>query len=121
MKLSVTQILSVSSIQVIASIALAVVLFIASTPGMLEQLTAGVFINVVFCMVMLLKPLKQLTTINNQFQKGMAACASIFEILDQQDEDDSGSEKLDRAAGKLEFDDVTFYYQGNRLTRVGSE
>lgn len=120
MKLSVTQILSVSSIQVIASIALAVVLFIASTPGMLEQLTAGVFINVVFCMVMLLKPLKQLTTINNQFQKGMAACASIFEILDQSDEDDTGALPLERAAGKLEFDDVTFWYPGKQTPALSN-
>ena len=121
MKLSVTQILSVSSIQVIASIALAVVLFIASTPGMLEQLTAGVFINVVFCMVMLLKPLKQLTTINNQFQKGMAACASIFEILDEQDEEDEGGKQLGRVQGKIEFDDITFTYPGKNtpaLTNV---
>jgi subfamily B ATP-binding cassette protein MsbA len=114
MKLNVTSILSVSSIQVIASIALAVVLFIASTPGMLEELTAGVFINVVFCMVMLLKPLKQLTTINNQFQKGMAACASIFEILDERDEDDNGDVVLKRAKGKLEFDNVTFSYPGKQ-------
>lgn len=121
MKLNVTQILSVSSIQVIASIALAVVLFIASTPGMLEKLTAGVFINVVFCMVMLLKPLKQLTTINNQFQRGMAACASIFEILDEQDEADNGKINVERAKGKIVFDDVTFAYPGKErpaLTNV---
>lgn len=112
MKLAVTQILSVSSIQVIASVALAVVLFIASQPDMLRQLTAGVFINVVFCMVMLLKPLKQLTTINNEFQKGMAACTSIFEVLDRHDEDDSGTIKLERAKGHLAFHDVTFTYPG---------
>lgn len=114
MKLNVTSILSVSSIQVIASIALAVVLYIASTPGMLEELTAGVFINVVFCMVMLLKPLKQLTTINNQFQKGMAACASIFEILDEHDEEDKGQQTFTRAKGHIEFDDVTFSYPGKQ-------
>jgi subfamily B ATP-binding cassette protein MsbA len=114
MKLAVTQIFSVSSIQVIASVALAVVLFIASTPGMLEQLTAGVFINVVFCMVMLLKPLKQLTTINNQFQKGMAACASIFEILDVEDEADKGGVVVERAKGKIEFENVTFTYPGKQ-------
>ena len=121
MKLAVTQILSVSSIQVIASIALAVVLYIASTPGMLEKLTAGVFINVVFCMVMLLKPLKQLTTINNEFQKGMAACSSIFDILDRSDEADSGGLKIERAKGKIEFDNVTFTYPGKHtpaLTEV---
>lgn len=120
MKLSVTSILSVSSIQVIASIALAVVLYIASTPGMLEKLTAGVFINVVFCMVMLLKPLKQLTTINNQFQKGMAACASIFEILDEADEEDSGRTKIERATGKIEFDDVTFSYPGKHTPALSN-
>lgn len=114
MKLAVTQILSVSSIQVIASVALAVVLFIASQPDMLQQLTAGVFINVVFCMVMLLKPLKQLTTINNEFQKGMAACTSIFEVLDRHDEDDSGTIKLERAKGHLAFHDVTFTYPGKQ-------
>jgi len=120
MKLNVTSILSVSSIQVIASIALAVVLFIASTPGMLEKLTAGVFINVVFCMVMLLKPLKQLTTINNQFQKGMAACASIFEILDEADEEDKGKNKVERATGKIEFDDVTFSYPGKQTPALSN-
>ena len=121
MKLAVTQILSVSSIQVIASVALAVVLYIASTPGMVEKLSAGVFINVVFCMVMLLKPLKQLTTINNEFQKGMTACVSVFEILDRENEADSGDIKLERAVGKIEFDDVTFTYPGKHspaLTNV---
>ena len=112
MKLAVTQILSVSSIQVIASIALAVVLYIASTPGMVEKLSAGVFINVVFCMVMLLKPLKQLTTINNEFQKGMAACASVFDIIDREDEVDAGTHEIVRAQGKIEFDHVTFTYPG---------
>ncbi|RDV26093.1 lipid A export permease/ATP-binding protein MsbA [Alteromonas aestuariivivens] len=122
MKLAVTQILSVSSIQVIASIALAVVLYIASSPKMLETLTAGVFINVVFCMVMLLKPLKQLTTVNNEFQKGMAACSSIFAVLDEADENDSGSIVVERAKGKIRFDDVTFTYPGKNspaLNHIG--
>lgn len=120
MKLSVTQILSVSSIQVIASIALAVVLFIASNPTMLESLSAGVFINVVFCMVMLLKPLKQLTTINNEFQKGMAACTSIFDILDQHNEVDDGAVTIDRAIGKIEFSDVTFTYAGKNTPALSN-
>ncbi len=112
MKLAVTQILSVSSIQVIASIALAVVLYIASTPEMVERLTAGVFTNVVLCMVMLLKPLKQLTTVNNEFQKGMAACSSIFAILDEDDEIDDGKNSVTRVKGEVKFDDVSFSYPG---------
>ncbi len=110
MKLTTTQILSVSMIQVIASFALAVVLFIAGTPGMIENLSAGVFVSIVFYMVMLLKPLKQLTTVNNEFQRGMAACTAIFELLDEQIEVNEGRKTIDRASGLIKFDDVTFTY-----------
>ena len=112
MKLAVTQILSVSSIQVIASIALAVVLFMASLPSIMETLTAGTFISVVFYLVMLLKPLKQLTTVNNEYQRGMAACTSIFEVLDEEIEVNTGKRLIDRATGRIAFNDVTFTYPG---------
>ncbi|WP_088329037.1 lipid A export permease/ATP-binding protein MsbA [Lacimicrobium sp. SS2-24] len=112
MKLVVSRLFSESSIQVIASIALAVVLYISSLPDMLEQLTAGIFTTVVFCMTMLLKPLKQLTTVNSEFQRGMAACGSIFEILDQQQEPNTGQLRIDRAKGDILFDGVTFSYPG---------
>ncbi|GAA0852734.1 lipid A export permease/ATP-binding protein MsbA [Aliiglaciecola litoralis] len=110
MKLIVARILSVASIQVLASIALAVVLYIASLPYMVEELTPGIFTTVVVCMTMLLKPLKELTTVNSEFQRGMAACASVFEVLDQQIEKDTGDTQVERLAGKIEFDDVTFSY-----------
>jgi subfamily B ATP-binding cassette protein MsbA len=110
MKLATTQILSVSTIQVIASIALAFVLYLASTPSMLSELTPGVFIAVLISMMALLKPLKQITTVNNEFQKGMAACASIFELLDKDIEVDTGTKELNRAQGNLAFKDVTFTY-----------
>ncbi|MBF7072656.1 lipid A export permease/ATP-binding protein MsbA [Glaciecola sp. MH2013] len=110
MKLANTQILSVSTIQVIASIALAFVLFLASTPSMLQELSAGVFTTIVFSMIALLKPLKQITTVNNEFQKGMAACASIFEVLDKSEEQDSGTKTIVKAKGNLIFDDVSFTY-----------
>ena len=110
MKLIVAKILSVSSIQVIASIALAVVLYVASTPGLVSSLTPGVFVSVVVFMTMLLKPLKQLTTVNSEFQKGMAACVSIFEVLDQQVEVDIGTHGISRVAGKIKFKNVTFSY-----------
>jgi subfamily B ATP-binding cassette protein MsbA len=110
MKLATTQILSVSTIQVIASIALAFVLYLASTPSMLSELTPGVFIAVLISMMALLKPLKQITTVNNEFQKGMAACASIFELLDKDIEVDKGTKELNRAQGNLAFKDVTFTY-----------
>lgn len=110
MKLIVARILSVSTIQVIASVALAVVLYISSMPEMVEKLTPGVFVSVVVFMTMLLKPLKQLTTVNSEFQSGMAACSSIFAVMDEAIEEDKGKKHLARAKGKIEFSDVTFHY-----------
>jgi len=86
------------------------VLYVASFPDLIESLTPGVFINVVVNMTMLLKPLKQLTTVNSEFQKGMAACVSIFEVLDQQVEQDKGSHSIERVKGKIDFKNVTFSY-----------
>lgn len=112
MKLIVARILSVSSIQVIASIALAAVLYISSFPGMIEQLSAGVFTSIVVSMTMLLKPLKQLTTVNSEFQKGMAACESIFKVLDELEERDTGTHKLEKCSGDIQFKGVSFAYPG---------
>ena len=114
MKLVTAQILSVSSIQIIASVALAFVLYSASLPAMVEELTVGIFLNVIVCMVMLLKPLKQLTTVNTEFQKGMAACASIFKVLDTENEVDTGKIKLTRAKGELSLQNVTFTYPSKK-------
>jgi subfamily B ATP-binding cassette protein MsbA len=86
------------------------VLYVASFPHLVETLTPGIFVNVVVNMVMLLKPLKQLTTVNSEFQRGMAACASIFEVMDQHTEVDEGKQNMDRAKGNIEFKDVTFSY-----------
>lgn len=112
MKLVSARLLSVATVQIIASIALAVVLYVASIPGFVENLTAGVFTTVVVAMTTLLKPLKQLTTVNSEFQRGMAACASIFKVLDEQIEQDAGQKHIARAKGEIVFDDVTFCYPG---------
>jgi subfamily B ATP-binding cassette protein MsbA len=119
MKLIVARILSVSSIQVIASVALAVVLYVASYPGLVD-LTPGIFVSVVVFMTMLLKPLKQLTTVNSEFQKGMAACVSIFEVLDQQVEQDKGTHSIERVKGKIDLNDVTFSYPSKEVPALKS-
>lgn len=114
MKLVIAQIFSVSSVQVIASIALAVVLYISSVPNLIADLTPGTFVTVVVAMTMLLKPLKQLTTVNSEFQKGMAACASIFNVLDIAIEEDKGLISMEKAKGKLQFNEVSFAYPGKK-------
>lgn len=112
MKLVVAKVGSVVTVQVMASFALAVVLFVASTPGAIDNLTAGTFMSLLLAMTTLLKPLKQLTTVNSELQRGMAACASIFEMLDQKIESDTGTRALVHSEGQLSFKNVTFGYAG---------
>jgi subfamily B ATP-binding cassette protein MsbA len=112
-KLESTRAISVSLIQTIASCALAFVIYLASFPEMLETLTPGKFTAILTSMMLLLKPLKQLTTVNSDFQKGMAAAAAVFKVLDEQPEQDTGSTELNRVQGNIEVKGLNFRYPGH--------
>ncbi|WP_025119387.1 MULTISPECIES: lipid A ABC transporter ATP-binding protein/permease MsbA [unclassified Serratia (in: enterobacteria)] len=112
MKLVSASSISDPIIQLIASLALAFVLFAASFPSVMETLTAGTITVVFSSMIALMRPLKSLTNVNAQFQRGMAACQTLFSILDMEQEKDSGTRQIERAKGDIEFRNVTFYYPG---------
>ncbi|TCV98150.1 lipid A ABC transporter ATP-binding protein/permease MsbA [Biostraticola tofi] len=99
-------------IQFIASLALAFVLYAASFPSVMENLTAGTITVVFSSMIALMRPLKSLTNVNAQFQRGMAACQTLFTILDMEKEKDEGTRVIERAEGNIQLQDVTFYYPG---------
>lgn len=99
-------------IQLLASSALAFVLYAASFPSVMATLTAGSISAVFSAMLMLMRPLKSLTNVNAQFQRGMAACQTLFAILDTEQEKDEGTRVVKRATGNIEFRDVTFTYPG---------
>ncbi|HHL2499611.1 TPA: lipid A ABC transporter ATP-binding protein/permease MsbA [Yersinia enterocolitica] len=112
MKLVSASSISDPIIQLIASFALAFVLYAASFPSVMETLTAGTITVVFSAMIALMRPLKSLTNVNAQFQRGMAACQTLFTILDMEQEKDEGKLEVDRAKGEIEFSHVTFYYPG---------
>lgn len=99
-------------IQFIASLALAFVLYAASFPSVMETLTAGTITVVFSSMIALMRPLKSLTNVNAQFQRGMAACQTLFSILDMETEKDEGTVEVERVKGDIAFDQVTFSYPG---------
>lgn len=110
MKMISTKSVSVPLIQIIASFALAFVLYVANLDSMKDNITPGAFITVITCMTMLLRPLKLLTTVNSDFQNGMAACVSIYSVLDQDKEKDTGTRTIKKAQGTLSFEQVDFSY-----------
>lgn len=115
-KLEATRAISVSLIQLIASFALAFVIYLASFPEMLATLTPGKFSEILTAMLLLLKPLKQLTTVNGEFQKGMAAAKTVFTVLDEPTEQDTGTQVLSHIKGELSVRNLTFSYPGHDKT-----
>lgn len=100
-------------VQLIASFALSVVLYLSTVEGLaIEDLTAGSFTVVFSSMMAMLRPLKSLTNVNSQFQRGMAACQTLFEFLDLPVEEDKGKIEVTRAKGDVVFKEVSFTYEG---------
>ncbi len=113
MKMVTANAISDPVVQVIASLALAEVLYLATTPLIADNnLTAGSFTVVFSSMLAMMRPLKSLTNVNSQFQRGMAACQTLFAILDLETEKDNGTYKAEPAKGDLEFKNVSFAYEG---------
>lgn len=110
MKMVAASAISDPVVQLIASSALAVVLYAASFPSVMETLTAGTITVVFSSMIAMMRPLKSLTNVNARFQRGMAACQTLFSILDLEQEKDQGQRQMTRATGNLEFRRVTFTY-----------
>jgi len=77
---------------------------------MLNEISAGTFTAVFWAMVGTIPPLKRLTTVQSQMQKGIAAADSIFEVLDSEAEIDKGELVVDRVEGFIEFRNVSFRY-----------
>ncbi|KZN33264.1 ATP-binding protein [Pseudoalteromonas luteoviolacea CPMOR-2] len=109
-KMDATRALSVSVIQLIAASAMAVVLAIIAMPDVHETLTPGVVASLITAMVMMLRPLKQLANVNSDFQRGIAAAKSIFEVLDQKKEKDTGTYEAESVRGEISVEHVTFTY-----------
>ncbi|WP_087017344.1 lipid A ABC transporter ATP-binding protein/permease MsbA [Thaumasiovibrio subtropicus] len=110
MKLVTAQAAANPIVQIIASSALVVVLILANTEAIHSQLSAGTFALVFGAMFGLMRPLKSLTNVTSQFQRGMAACETLFGLMDLETEKDNGSFEVARAKGEIKVNDVTFTY-----------
>ncbi len=98
--------------QLIVAFAIAAIIYFAAGQAFAGSTDVGHFIEFIAATGMLLQPLKRLTGINEQLQKGLAACESVFSVVDEPPEEDRGTVSIDRARGAIRFHDVSLTYPG---------
>ncbi len=110
MRQTVPAALTVPITQILASMALAIIIYIGLQESIAQRATIGEFVSFVTAMLMMLAPLKHLTEISAPLQRGLAAAESVFGLIDEPVEADNGTIFLDRAQGHVVFDRVSFTY-----------
>lgn len=105
---------NVPIIQFLIAVALSIIIYLATSGTMIEDISPGTFMAFVSAMLMLFAPVRRLTMLNLQLQKGIAAGESLFAILDQEPEPDFGTRKLDTVKGDISFSNVVFRYSDDK-------
>ena len=100
------------AVQFIAAFMLAFVIHIATRQAGAGGLSVGDFVSFFTAVAMLLAPLKRLAALNEHIQKGLAACETVFALLDAEIEPQSGRRQLRDARGRLTFEGVSYRYPG---------
>ncbi len=113
LKLSLIAAISAPIVQTLVGAALAFLMWFALSPAALGAMAPQDIVSFITAAGMLLKPVRQTSKMNADIQKGLAAAASIFELIDEQPEQDSGTGVVQRVQGKVEYRDVSFAYQSN--------
>lgn len=111
-KVDITSSLNGSFVKVLIGLALAVVVYSSS---ILLDMSAGEFLSFFTAMVMLIKPAKNLVSINTLLQTSIAAGESVFGLIDEPEEHNEGKKQLQNVQGAIEFKDISFSYQNDSL------
>lgn len=115
LKLIRSRSLGVAVTQVIFGIGVAGVIYAAGIESVNGDLSPGSFMSFFGAMMLMLQPLRRITNINATLQRGIAAGDSLFNIIDEPDEVDSGTYTTEKVHGTVEFRNVGFSYNDDNL------
>ncbi len=113
LKLAFADAVSTPVIQTILSTALAALIWFAMDPDIMAGFSAGLLVAFLTAAAQLGKPIRQLSSIQSVLQRGLAAAEDIFAQFDMADETDEGTQRTERARGKICITDLSFAYPGN--------
>ena len=112
-RMTVASSLLVPITQVMAAVAVSLVIALALYQSQQDRTTVGGFVSFLTAMLMILNPLKHLADVNGQLQRAFAAADAVFHFIDEPIENDHGTREIGRAKGALRFEDVRFGYEGS--------
>ncbi|MEL0584817.1 MAG: lipid A export permease/ATP-binding protein MsbA [Candidatus Thiodiazotropha sp. (ex. Lucinoma kazani)] len=99
-------------VEFVGAAMIAALVYVSTHQTAAGELTVGGFVSLMVAIGLLFSPLKRLTGINQPLQKGLAAAETVFGLLDEQPEADSGSGSIDLVKGRVTFEHVSFRYPG---------
>ncbi len=108
MKMVQTSAINTPLLQLIVSSALALMIYLALL--FMTEASPGEFIAYITAAGLMPKPLRQLSEVNANIQKGIAGAESIFEVLDQRAEQDNGTYQTKHVSGHIQINNLNFTY-----------
>ncbi|MEW4981715.1 MAG: lipid A export permease/ATP-binding protein MsbA [Cycloclasticus sp.] len=108
MRMVKTSAIQTPLLQLIVSLALGVLIFLSLL--LMADSTTGEFIAYITAAGLIPKPIRQLSEVNSTIQKGIAAAESIFNVLDENIEKNTGTHTSQRVKGQLEFKNLNYSY-----------
>ena len=97
--------------QIVFGSGVASIIYFASGMSISGELSAGQFMSFFGAMMLLLQPIRRIMNVNATLQRGLAAGQSLFGVIDEPDEVNSGSVVRERVEGAIRFDNVSFQYE----------
>ena len=111
MKQATAKAFSTALVHMAVGVALAVAIYPAAQQAATDGATTGSFVSLSMAMLLLILPVKRITVAHISRHQGWTAAGSIFSLLGQEAEPDTGTVVISRARGELRFEQVGFHYQ----------
>lgn len=110
-KMDLTRTISSPLVQMMVSLALAFLIWLALNPVTGGAMSTGDFIAFLLAVSMMVKPIKDLTEVNASLQKGIGSAELLFQYLDLAPEQDTGADTSDLRSADIRFERVSFHYR----------
>lgn len=111
MKVETTRASASAMVQLLAAVALAVIVAVATREALDGRLNAGQFIALMTAMMAIIPSLRRITSVQTSISRGVAAAERLFAIIDAPEESDAGHVSVDRTRGELVFEHVSLRYR----------